>query len=95
VPQDKRRLKRHESSTMLRYQPRRVVGRWARCRNDRDVHEPVFGTDETLASAHRIRRRGVAVFPVGVELSTHGLGIEIIKKCLNMKNKLAILLVLC
>jgi hypothetical protein len=73
-------------------QSRRVIGRGPRNGDSCRVQEAVFGTDQALATIHRMPRTGATILPFCVEFRTYGIGIEIFKKDLSLKNVLPILL---
>ena len=81
-----------DAPRVIRNEARRVVRGGASRRNTRSVHETVLRTDEALATIQAIPRRGVAVLPFRIELDADGVGIEVVKKDLNLKNVLPILL---
>ena len=92
MPENQRGLQRHKCSAMIRHQPRSVVGSGARRGNIRIISEPIDETDEALAAIQGMPRRGAAVLPFREELHTHGVGIEVVKKDLNLKKELPFLL---
>jgi len=85
VPQNERRLKRHERSRVLRNEPRRVVSSRANRQNRSAVSEGARRSGHTLATNHRVRDWALVFLPIRVKFDTHGVGIEIIKKNLNVK----------
>src|ERR1700722_8644044 len=80
---------------MIRHQSRSVGGDRAGRGNTRAVHESVGGTDEAIAAIKEMPRRGAPFLPFRKELHTHGVGIEVVKKGLNLKEELPFLLFSC
>ena len=84
MPQNKRSLKRHQRTCVLRNAARCVVAnratRWKR--------STVSGTrrsDQAFASIHGVPDWFLLVLRLRVQFDPHGIGIEITKKNLNVK----------
>ena len=85
MPQNERSLKRHQGSYVLRDEARRVVSNWAICRHRSTVGEGACRSDQALATIHCLRGWIPVFLRIRVEFDPHGIGIDIIKKNLNLK----------
>ncbi len=85
MPQNERRLKRHERSCVLRNEARRVVSNRATRRNRSIVGEAICRSYQAFATIHRVRDWAGVLLRLRVEFDPHGIGIDIIKKNLNVK----------
>lgn len=85
MPQNERRLKRYERSRVLRNEPWRIVSSRAACRNRSTVSEGTRSSGQRLTANHCVRYWAFVFLPVSVEFNAHGVGIEIVKKNLNVK----------
>lgn len=85
MPQNERSLKRHERSCVLRHEARRVVSNRATRRNRSTVGESTCRSDQAFATIHNERNWLLAFLRLRVQLDPHGIGINIIKKNLNVK----------
>lgn len=85
MPQNKRRLQRHQRSYVLRNEARRVVRGWAIGRNNGIVCEAICRTNQAFATIHSVRDWVLLFLRLRVQLDPHGIGIDIIKKNLNVK----------
>ena len=52
----------------------------------------VCGANEVFTAIEGLRDRGIGVLPFRVELDPYGIGIEVVKKDLNLKHELAFFL---
>jgi len=85
VPPNERSLKRHERPYMLRNEARRVVRNGATSRNRSAVGEGICRSVQGFATIHSERDRVLVFLRVRVEFDSHGVGIHIIEKNLNVK----------
>ena len=85
MPQNERTLKRHKSPYAPRNEARRVVSSRATCRNRSTVAEGTRRSGQAPATIHCMRDWTLAFLRVSVEFDLHGIGIDIIKKNLNVK----------
>lgn len=85
MPQNERSLKRHERSYVLRNEARRVVRNRATGWNRSTVGEGTCRSDQAFATIHSLRDWDLIFLRLRVEFDPHGIGIDIIKKNLNVK----------
>ena len=85
MPQNERSLKRHERSYVPRNEARRVVSNGATRRNRSTVGEGACRSDQAFATIHSVRDWVLVFLRLRVEFDPHGIGIDIIKKNLNVK----------
>ena len=92
MPQNERRLQRHERPAVLGNKPRSVVSGGASLGKNGGVGKAVCRADEMLTAMQRLRDWSIAVLSFGVEFDPHGIGIEIVEKDLNVKRELPVFL---
>lgn len=85
MPQNEGSFKGHECPQVARNQTWRVVSSRASCRNRSTVVEAASRSGHAFAAVHNELCRDRAFLCLGIEFDTHGVGIEIVKKNLNMK----------
>ena len=85
MPKNEMSLKRHERSHVPRNEARRVVSQRAACWNRSTVGEATCRSDEAFATAHGVRDWALVFLPLRVQFYSHGIGIDITKKNLNVK----------
>jgi hypothetical protein len=84
MPQNERSLKRHERSYVLRNEARRIVSNRTICRNRSTVGEGTVRSDEAFATIHGVPDWVLLFLRLRVEFDSHGVGIDIIQKDLNL-----------
>lgn len=92
MPQDKRGLQRHERSHVLRNEARCVVSSRASRRNKSSVCEATCRANQAFATTHGLRDRGSVILRLRVEFDLYSIGVNIVKKDLNLKEILLALL---
>ena len=85
LPKNERCLKRHKRSYVLRNDARRVVSKRATRGNRSTVDEGTCRSDQAFATIHSVRGWVPLFLRLRVEFDPHGIGIDIIKKNLNVK----------
>ena len=85
MPQNESSLKRHERCCVLRNEARRVVCCWAIGRGIGSIWEGTCRPDEAFATIHSERDWVVVFLRLRVKFDPHGIGIDVIKKNLNVK----------
>jgi hypothetical protein len=85
VPQNESRLERHERRCVLRNKARGVVRCWAIGRGIGSICEGTCRPDEAFAATHSERDWVLVFLRLRVQFDPHGIGIDIIKKSLNVK----------
>ena len=85
MPQNERRLKRHECSCVLWNEARRVVSDWAACGNRSAVSEGTSGFGRAFATSHGLHDWVAVFLRLRVEFDAYGIGIHIIEKHLDVK----------
>ena len=85
MPQNERSLERNERPSVPRDEARRVVGNRATCRNRSTVAVSTCCFDRAIVTIHSLRDWIPLFLRLRVEFDPHGIGIEIIKKSLNVK----------
>lgn len=92
MPQNKRRLQRHERSHVLRNEARCVVSSRASRRNQSSVCEATCRANQDFATIHGLRDWGSVFLRLSVEFDPYSIGVNIVKKDLNLKEILLALL---
>ena len=93
MPQNETCLKRHERSYVLRNEARGVVSNRATPRNRSTVVEGTCRSGQAIATIHSVRDWILVFLRLRVQFDSHGIGIDIIQKNLNVKQiSLALLL---
>ena len=85
MPQNERSLKRHECSCVPWNETRRVVSNRATCRNRSAVGEGARRFDRVFATGHDLRDWVSVFLRLRIKVDAYGIGIDIIKKNLNVK----------
>ena len=85
MPQNKWRLQWHERPRVLRNEARGVVPGWAIGRDNGSVCEATCRTNQAFATIHSVRDWVLVFLRLRVQFHSHGIGIDIIKKNLNVK----------
>ena len=85
MPQNERSLQRHERSHVLRNEAWSIVCGRAIGRNNDSVCEEICRTNEAFATTHGLRNGVPVILRRRVEFDPHGIGIDIVKKSLNLK----------
>ena len=92
MPENERSLKRNERSLVPGNETRRVVTNRAARRDGSTVGEGTRRSGRAFASSHSERDWGPVLLRVRVEFDTQGIGVDIIKKNLHVKQILPALL---
>jgi hypothetical protein len=85
VPQDERRLQRHECTAVLGNEPRSVISHGTSGRDLGGICVPILRADKATATIHGGSEGSAPVLPFCIQLHTYGIGIEIVKKDLNLE----------
>ena len=92
MPKNKRRLQRHQRSHVLRNEARCVVRSRAIGRDSCSVGEATCRTHQAFATIHGLCNWSRIFLCLRVEFDPHSIGINIVKKDLNLENILLALL---
>ena len=92
MPQNKRRLQRHQRSRVLRNVARGVVRNWASGRDNSRVCEAIRRTNQAFGTIHGLCNWGRIILGLCVEFDPHSIGVHCIKEDLNLKEILSTLL---
>lgn len=85
MPQNKRSLKRHKRSYVPWNEARCVVSSGATGRKRSTVGERTCRSDHAFATTHGLCDCVLAFLRLRVQFDTHGFGVDVIKKDLNVK----------
>lgn len=85
MPENERSLKRHERSRMPRNETRRKVSDRAAGGKRSAVGERTCRFSRAIATSHNLRDWVAVFLRLRVEFHAHGIGIDFIKKNLNVK----------